>query len=80
VSTVVGSLGTGLLLLAYALLARGRITLGRTYFALNAAGALTAAVASLMLRFAPFVILELAWLAVALVGLLRPPSAAEDRS
>ena len=72
-STIVGSLGTGLLLLAYLLLARGRITLGRTYFAMNAAGALIAAAASLMLRFAPFVVLEVAWFAVALAGLIRPP-------
>ena len=72
-STVIGSVGTGLLLLAYLLLARGYIPLGRAYFAMNAAGALIAAAASLMLRFVPFVVLELAWFAVALAGLIRPP-------
>ena len=72
-STVVGSLGTGLLLLAYVLHATGRIPLGRIYFAMNAIGAATAAVASVMLRFAPFVVLELAWLGVATAGLVRPP-------
>lgn len=70
-STAIGSLGTGLLLLAYALHATGRIPLGRTYFALNATGALTAAIASVMLRFVPFVILEVAWFAVAAAGLVR---------
>ncbi len=72
-STLVGSLGTGLLLLAYLLLARGWISLGRTYFAMNAAGALTAAIASAMLRFAPFLVLEVAWFSVAVVGFVRPP-------
>jgi hypothetical protein len=74
-STVIGSVGTGLLLLAYALLARGRISLGRTYFAMNAVGALTAAVASGMLRFAPFLVLELVWCAVAVAGFFHPPKA-----
>jgi hypothetical protein len=73
VSTVIGSLGTGLLLFAYLLHARGRIPLGRIYFAMNAIGALTAAVASVMLRFAPFVVLEIAWLCVAVAGFVRPP-------
>lgn len=71
-STFVGSLGTGLLLLAYGLLARRVITLGRTYFAMNAAGALLAGVASTMLHFVPFVILEAVWFAVAVAGLWRP--------
>ena len=77
-STVVGSVGTGLLLLAYALHATRRIPLGRTYFALNAVGALLAAVASTMLRFAPFVALEIVWLAVAVAGLVRPPVGGRD--
>ena len=77
-STVIGSLGTGLLLAAYALLAMRRITLGRRYFAMNAVGALLAAAASAMLRFAPFVVLEIAWLAVAVAGFIRPPPAAPD--
>ena len=72
-STVIGSLGTGLLLVAYLLHARGVIPLGRTYFAMNAIGALTAAIASVMLRFAPFVVLEVAWFGVAAAGFIRPP-------
>jgi hypothetical protein len=71
VSTVVGSIGTGLLLLAYALHASGRIPLGRAYFAMNAIGAVTAAAASVMLRFAPFVILEIVWFGVAAAGFVR---------
>jgi hypothetical protein len=70
-STAIGSIGTGLLLVAYALHATGRIPLGRVYFALNAVGALTAAIASVMLRFAPFVILEIAWFCVAAAGFIR---------
>lgn len=77
-STVIGSIGTGLLLLAYALHATGRIPLGRAYFAINAIGAATAAVASVMLRFAPFVVLELAWLCVAAAGFVRPPRHERD--
>jgi hypothetical protein len=72
-STVIGSLGTGLMLLAYLLHSRGRIPLGRAYFAMNAVGALTAAAASVMLRFAPFVVLEAAWFCVAAAGFVRPP-------
>lgn len=77
-STIVGSLGTGLLLLAYALHAAGRIPLGRVYFAMNAIGAATAMTASVMLRFAPFVILEIVWFCVAAAGFIRPPRRAED--
>ena len=77
-STVIGSVGTGLLLLAYALHATGRIPLGRIYFAMNAIGALTAAVASVMLEFVPFVVLEIAWFCVAAVGFIRPPRKTVD--
>lgn len=61
----------GLLLVAYWLHARGSIGLGRIYFLLNATGALMAAAASAMLAFIPFVVLELAWLAVAVAALVR---------
>lgn len=40
---------------------------------MNAIGALTAAVASVMLEFVPFVILEIAWFCVAAAGFVRPP-------
>ena len=77
-ATVVGSLGTGLLLLAYALHARGIIPLGRTYAAMNAIGALLAGVASTMLRFVPFVVLEVAWFCVAVAAFVRPLHASKD--
>lgn len=77
-ATIVGSLGTGLLLLAYALHARDVIPLGRTYAALNAIGALLAGIASTMLRFVPFVVLEVAWFCVAAAAFIRPPHASKD--
>jgi len=76
-ATVVGSLGTGLLLLAYALHARRVIPLARTYAAMNGIGALLAGVASTMLHFVPFVVLEVAWFLVAVAGFIRPPHASK---
>jgi hypothetical protein len=77
-ATVVGSLGTGLLLLAYGLHARRVIPLARTYAAMNAVGALLAGVASTLLHFVPFVVLEAAWFCVAVAGFFRPPHASQS--
>jgi hypothetical protein len=73
--TLVGSLGTALLLLAYALHARRVIPLGRAYAAMNAAGALLVGTTSALLHFVPFVVLEVVWFSVAVAGFVRPPNA-----
>ena len=71
-SDVIGSVGVGLLLLAFALQRVGRIE-ERWYAVVNAVGAGAAAVASLMIGFVPFVVLELMWCLVALTSLVWGP-------
>jgi hypothetical protein len=71
-ATVIGSLGVGVLLAAFVLNGAGVLaTRGRSYLALNAVGAALACWASVLLDFAPFVVLEAVWCAAALVGLTR---------
>lgn len=62
----VGSLGVAMLLLAFGLNTTGRLRADATaYLALNFIGAAMACVASILIGFLPFVILEGAWAAVA---------------
>jgi hypothetical protein len=68
VSQVIGSIGVGMLLIAFALERLGRIA-PRPYAAANAVGAGAAALASAMIGFIPFVVLESAWCIVALGSL-----------
>lgn len=67
-SQVIGSIGVGMLLIAFALERIGRIA-PRPYAAVNAIGAGAAAVASAMIGFIPFVVLESSWCIVALTSL-----------
>lgn len=83
-SQVIGSIGVGMLLIAFALERLGRIA-ARPYAVVNAVGAGAAAVASAMIGFVPFVVLETSWCIVALTSLFlaRESSAhsgAPDRS
>jgi hypothetical protein len=76
VSDVIGTAGVGLLLLAFLLQRLGRIA-ERPYAALNVVGAGAAAVASMLIGFIPFVVLELVWSLVALASLLWGPRVAD---
>lgn len=68
----IGSLGVGLLLIAFFLNAFGWIDRdARGYHVLNFAGAAIAGYASWVIGFAPFVVLEGTWAFVALAALLR---------
>ena len=68
-----GSLGVALLLAAYFLNLIGRLGRERrAYHAVNAIGAALACWASWQIGFVPFVVLEGAWLLVALAALARP--------
>jgi hypothetical protein len=79
-AAVLGSLGVGLLLLAFVLNGAGRLTpTNRSYLAMNALGAGLACWASVLLGFVPFVVLEATWCAVALAGLIRWPRTAGRR-
>ena len=72
----IGSAGVALLLLAFFLNLMGRLPhASRRYQGLNAVGAGLACYASYRIGFMPFVVLEGAWCAVALIAFVRPPSA-----
>ncbi|MFI5207412.1 MAG: hypothetical protein ACHQU8_07770 [Gemmatimonadales bacterium] len=71
-ATAIGTVGVGLLLLAFLLnLVRLLRVDGYPYMLLNLAGAALACWSSVMIRFVPFVVLEGAWAAVAAVMLAR---------
>lgn len=66
-----GTIGVSILLIAFLLNITGRIFKeGFWYLFLNAVGAGTACLASVMLRYWPFVILEGCWTVVSAIGLL----------
>ncbi len=68
----IGSTGVFLILLAYGLNLFGRIeTKDLSYILLNLFGAGIACVASVMLNYIPFVVLESAWVLVSLIALFR---------
>lgn len=72
---IIGSIGVALLLAAFALNAFGRLDSdSRWYGALNVVGAALAAIASWLIGYLPFVVLEGTWCAVALVRLARAPT------
>ena len=69
---LVGSIGVGLLLLAYVLQLMRVLPAGSaTYEAMNAVGAGVACLASWMLGFVPFIVLEAIWTLVSVVALAR---------
>jgi len=72
-SEIIGSVGVAILLGAFFLNLFGKIGAdSRTYQMLNAIGAAISCYASWMIGFAPFVVLEATWCAVALIALARP--------
>jgi hypothetical protein len=75
-STIIGSIGVGLLLLAYLLNLIKRASQGsRLYTTLNVVGAGLACYSSYLISFVPFIILEGVWFvvsAIALIRILRP--------
>ena len=77
--TIVGSIGVGLLLLAYFLNLIKRVSQdSRLYTALNVVGAGLACYSSYLISFLPFIILEGVWLVVSAIALIKqfavPPS------
>jgi hypothetical protein len=67
-----GSIGVALLLIAFFMnLFRLTSTDSRGYQAINAIGAGISCYASYLIGFAPFVVLEATWCAVAIVAMLR---------
>lgn len=73
---ITGSVGVGLLLLAFGLNALGSLDRrSRPYLGLNLVGAGLACYSALLIGFVPFVVLEGAWALVAAVGLARTATA-----
>lgn len=70
-STLIGSVGVALLLLAFFLNLFGFLEAGRRYALLNFVGGALAAYASYLIDYMPFVVLEGTWALVALFALVR---------
>jgi hypothetical protein len=71
-SEITGSIGVGLILLAYFCNVFGWINgKSKLFFFLNIAGAGLACYASLLINYWPFVILEGTWLLVSIIGLMK---------
>ena len=69
---IVGSVGVGLILLAFFCHTFGWISgKGKLFFILNATGAALACYASWLIDYWPFVILEGTWFLVSIIGLIR---------
>ena len=68
----IGSLGVFLILLAYFLSVIGKLNVGGLAFiCMNIVGAGMACLASIMLDYLPFIILEGAWTAVSILSLVK---------
>jgi hypothetical protein len=68
----IGTAGVTILLIAFLLNLFKRIPQdGFPYISMNLAGAALACLASVMLNYWPFIILEAAWIAVSLFGLIQ---------
>ena len=68
----IGSIGVFQILLAYALNVLGKISNNSlTFILLNLVGALMASIASILLNYWPFIILESVWALVSIFALLQ---------
>ncbi|MEP7232936.1 MAG: hypothetical protein ABI691_21935 [Ginsengibacter sp.] len=68
----VGSIGVGLLLLAFVLNLLNKIPKnGITYFLINFIGSGLATVASYLIHYVPFIILEFAWMLTSAYGMWK---------
>ena len=68
-STVIGSAGVIMLLVAFFLHLFGFLPQGKLYILLNIIGAGLSCYASVLIRYWPFVVLEGCWVLVSLAGL-----------
>lgn len=69
---IIGSIGVGMILIAYFLNTESLIEKnGKLYFVLNCIGATLACYASVLISYWPFVILEGTWVLVSLYGLMK---------
>ena len=69
---IVGTIGVGLILIAYYLNTAGIVIKnGKLFYVMNIVGAALACYASWLIAFVPFVVLEGAWTLVSIYGLIK---------
>jgi len=69
---IIGTLGVGIILLAYFLNTSGMIIRnGKLFYVMNIIGAALAFYASILIDYLPFVILEGSWTLVSIYGLMK---------
>jgi len=69
---IVGTIGTGLILITYYLNTAGMIIKnGKLFYVMNIIGAAVACYASWLLGYRPFIILEGVWTLVSIYGLMK---------
>ena len=68
---IIGTVGVGLILLAYFCSTFNLIEEDKLFFVLNSAGAALACYASWLIHYWPFVILESTWFLVSVIGLIK---------
>ena len=72
IAEIFGSIGVAMLLIAFFMNLFGLMSSdSRVYHAINAVGAGISCYASYLIGFAPFVVLEATWCAVAVVAMIR---------
>ncbi|MEO8765570.1 MAG: hypothetical protein ABI416_14825 [Ginsengibacter sp.] len=72
ISDWIGSIGVAILLLAFVLILTSKISKdGTVYLFMNFAGSSLAAVASYLIHYVPFIILEFAWMLASLFGIWK---------
>ena len=78
-SDIIGTIGVGMLLVAFVLNQRRTISEhSRPFLAMNLVGALLCGYSAWLVRFMPFVVLETVWALFAAWGLWRWSPATED--
>ena len=76
----IGSFGVAILLIAFVLILANRISKnGMTYLVMNFIGSLLAAIASYLINYIPFIILETAWMLASLFGIWQNYNARKKR-
>lgn len=67
-----GSIGVAILLLAFILMLLNKISKdGIVYLIMNFVGSVLAAIASYLIHYTPFIILEMAWMLASLFGIWK---------
>jgi len=68
---IIGTIGVGLILLAYLCNTLDLLEEGKFFFVLNSLGAALACYASFLINYWPFVILEGTWFLVSVIGFVK---------